>query len=49
MCVCVCVCVCVGGGELAWRSGCVMECHAMTKGSIPSGDGVKTELHVQRQ
>ena len=32
--------------ELAWRSGCVMDCHAMTRGSIPSGDGVNTELHA---
>ena len=30
--------------ELAWRSGYVMDCHAMTSGSIPSGDGVKTKL-----
>ena len=34
-----------GGGELEWRSGCVMDCHATTRGSIPSGNGVKTELH----
>ena len=32
--------------ELAWRSGCVMDCHATTRGSIPGGNGVKTELHV---
>ena len=32
--------------ELALRSGCVMDCHATTRGSIPVGDGVKTELHV---
>ena len=31
---------------MAWRSGCVMDCHASTRGSIPVGDGVKTELHV---
>ena len=28
-----------------WRSGCVVDCRATTLGSIPSGDGVKTELH----
>ena len=32
--------------ELAWCNGCVMDCHATTRGSIPGGDGVKTELHV---
>ena len=32
--------------ELAWCSGCVMDCHTMTQGSIPSGYGVKTKLHV---
>ena len=26
---------------LAWRSGSVMDCHAMARGSIPSGNGVK--------
>ena len=31
--------------ELAWCSGRVMDCH----GSIPSGNGVKTELHVLRK
>ena len=35
--------------ELAWRSGYVMDCHAMTLGLIPRGDGVKTELHVFRK
>ena len=25
---------------------CVMGCHATTRGSITSGDGVKTERHV---
>ena len=42
MCVCVCVCVCVCMYvcmcvymlELAWRSGCVMDCHAMTRASV---------------
>ena len=34
---------------LAWRSGSVMDCHAMARGSIPSGNGVKTELHVLRK
>ena len=35
--------------ELACRSGCVMDCHATARGSIPSGNGVKTELHVLRK
>ena len=35
--------------ELAWRSGCVMDCHTTTSGSIIGGDGVKTELHVLRK
>ena len=35
--------------ELAWRSDCVTDCHATTRGSIPSGDGVTTELHVLRK
>ena len=26
-----------------------MDCHATTQGSIPGGDGVKTELHVLRK
>ena len=30
--------------ELAWRSGCVMDCHATTQGSIHGED----ELHVLR-
>ena len=34
---------------LAWRSGSVMDCHATARGSIPSGNGVKTELHVLRK
>ena len=32
--------------ELAWRSSCVMDCHATAQGSIPGGNRVKTELHV---
>ena len=32
--------------ELAWRSGSVMDCQATAWGSIPSGNGVRTELHV---
>ena len=32
--------------ELAWLSSCVMDCDTTTRGSIPSGDGVKTELQV---
>ena len=32
--------------ELTWRSGCVMDYHATARGSIPDGNGVKTELHV---
>ena len=35
--------------ELAWHRGCVMDCHAMDWGSIPYGNGVKTELHVLRK
>ena len=35
--------------ELAWRSGSVMDCHATTRGSIPGGNGGKTELHVLRK
>ena len=34
--------------ELAWRSGCVMDCHATDWGSIPGGNGVH-ELHVLRK
>ena len=36
----------------SWRGAavnCVMGCHTMTRGSIPSWDGVKTELHVLRK
>ena len=32
-----------------WRSGCVMDSHATTQGSILIGDGVKTELYVLRK
>ena len=35
--------------ELAWRSGSVKDCHATARGSIPSGNGVFTELHVLRK
>ena len=34
--------------ELAWHSSCVIDCHVMARGSIPGGNGVKTELHVLR-
>ena len=34
------------GVELAWRRGCVMDCHTMAQGSIRGGNGIKTELHV---
>ena len=35
--------------ELPWCSGSVMDCHATAPGSIPSRDGVFTELHVLRK
>ena len=35
--------------ELAWSSGSVTDCHAMTRGSIRSGNSVFTELHVLRK
>ena len=35
--------------ELAWRNGSVMDCHAKTRGSIPGGNVVKTELYVLRK
>ena len=35
--------------ELVWRIGCVMDYYAMTRGSIPGGDGVKTDFHVLRK
>ena len=35
--------------EQAWRIGSVMDCHATAWGSIPGGNGVKTELHVLRK
>ena len=34
---------------MAWRSGSVMDYHATARGSIPGGNGVKTELHVLRK
>ena len=33
-------------GELAWCSGSVIDCHATAQGSNPSGNGVKTWLHL---
>ena len=36
-------------GELAWRSGRVMNCHATDRGSIPGWNGVFTELLVLRK
>ena len=35
--------------ELALRSGSAMNCHATTRGLIPGGNGVFTELHVLRK
>ena len=35
--------------ELAWRSGSVMDCHTTTRGSIPGGNGVFTEVQVLRK
>ena len=35
--------------ELVWRSGCVMDCYATARGSIPGGYDVKTELRVLRK
>ena len=35
--------------ELAWRNGSVMDCQATVRSSIPSGNSVKTELHVLRK
>ena len=35
--------------EVAWNSGCEMDRHVMTRGSITVGNGVKTELHVLRK
>ena len=35
--------------ELAWRISSVMDCHPTDRGSIPYGNGVKTELHVLRK
>ena len=33
----------------AWCTVSVMDCHAMTRGSITGGKGVKTELHFLRK
>ena len=35
--------------ELAQRNSNVMDCPATARGSIPGGNGVKTELHVLRK
>ena len=35
--------------ELAWRSGSVMDCHVMIRGSNPGGTSLFTELHVLRK
>ena len=35
--------------EIAWRSGSVMDCHVTTRGSIPGGHGVFTQIHVCKQ
>ena len=35
--------------KLTWHSGSVMDCHTTARGSIPGGNGVKTELHVLRK
>ena len=35
--------------ELARHSGCVMDCHATARGSIPGGNGVKIEIHIPRK
>ena len=35
--------------EMAWRSGNVMDCHAMARSSIPGGNGVKTEIRILRK
>ena len=35
--------------ELAWRSGSVMDCHPMARGSTSGGNGVFTEPHVLRK
>ena len=39
----------VWGKELAWHSGCVIDCHTTTQGSIDGGVGAKTEVHVLRK
>ena len=35
--------------ELIVCSGCVMDCRATARGSIPDGNGVKTEVYVLRK
>ena len=32
--------------ELAWHSCSVMDCHTTARGSIPGGNGVKSELYI---
>ena len=48
-----CIISCHGFHCCIWfeqkSSDCVMDCHATAWGSIPGGDGVKTELHVLRK
>ena len=35
--------------KLVWHSSRVMDCHTTTRGLIPGGYGVLTELHVLRK
>ena len=35
--------------EMAWRSGSVIDCHVTAPGSIPGGNGVKTQLYLLRK
>ena len=35
--------------DLAWGSSSGMDCHATAGGSLPGGNGVKTELHFLRK
>ena len=32
--------------KLAWRNDSIIDCHKTPRGSIPDGNGVKTELHI---
>ena len=36
-------------GELAWRSGCVMDCPMTASISIPGGYSVNTDFHILRK